>query len=216
MFALLSQSSPSPALSEIVDLGLRLSSTASSDPYRVPWTSFRITSPLGTTKALLLRRAICASSDASVILQAEGPDSLVAAFHDEGVQTARGRQFPLVSFHPAQPRSRHSMANDLSTSSSREPKTAIRFLRIRKENNLRPALPLLPPSRPQALHHHQHRIWPRPANLPMMPCQQTNNKLQCLSISTFSNTRAHPALRVPIATTSRVSLPVSSSARALL
>lgn len=94
LFALLSPSSPSPALSEIVDLGLRLSSTASSDPYRVPWTSFRITSPLGTTKALLLRRAIRASSDASVILQAEGQDSLVAAFHDEGVQTARGRQFP--------------------------------------------------------------------------------------------------------------------------
>lgn len=112
---------------------------------------------------------------------------------------------------------RHTMADDLSTSSSHEPKTAIRFRRIRRANKRRLAQPpLMAPllNRPLAPPRPRPRTSPTRASPVATLCRPPNSSSQCRSTNTSSNTRAPPAPKAPTATT-KLSLPVSSSARAL-
>lgn len=148
------------------------------------------------------------SFDAATKREAPRPSantlSLVTT-HDEGIQTARGRQSPFhLSIELSSPR--HSMANGLSMSSSRELRTVTRYQRRRAKSNPLAPLPLTAPlpSRPPAPPRPRPRISQRPANHQAMLCQQSSSRPPCRNTNTSSKTRVLMALKVPTATTSRV------------
>jgi hypothetical protein len=120
--------------------------------------------------------------------------------HDEGIQTARGRQSP--PSHIQQPSPRHTMANQLSMSSSREPRTATRSQRKpARTSHPAPLLLTAPePSRPPAPPRPRPRISQRPANHPAMPRHPLSSSPPCRNTNTSSKTRVLTALKAPIAT----------------